>query len=64
MIRRCAWCGRIWDGGSWTVSSNPVALALARERLEVTDGICPDCAARYEAELVESGCEEDWEDPA
>ncbi|MFA4971362.1 MAG: hypothetical protein WC683_02030 [bacterium] len=47
MIHRCAWCGRVRSGTTWGM---PVA-PLDRRVVEVTDGICPACAARYEAEL-------------
>jgi len=40
LIRRCAWCDRIWADGAWKDS-------VAQSDHE-TATICPDCAKRLE----------------
>ena len=38
--RRCAWCGRVKAGRQWVEPSTPPDP----ERLDITHGMCPECA--------------------
>lgn len=44
---RCAWCGRIRVGEKWREGDDFEAMRLRTPGERLSDGICPDCLARY-----------------
>jgi hypothetical protein len=49
-IRLCAWCRRIRDGDHWT----PLEKFLRDQGSATSHGMCEDCSARLESDLLEA----------
>ena len=39
LLLRCAWCGRVRNGGEWVAPEGPL------DGESLTHGICPECVA-------------------
>lgn len=44
---RCAWCGRVRVDEEWREGDDVEAMRLLTPTTWLSDGICPDCLARY-----------------
>jgi hypothetical protein len=51
MIVLCAWCRRVRLDAAWI----SIEAFLREHRAETSHGMCPECATRLDAELVEPG---------
>jgi uncharacterized protein YlaI len=47
VVVRCAWCGRVRVGDEWRETNDFESMRLLARVIRFSDGICPDCLARY-----------------
>jgi hypothetical protein len=49
VLRRCAWCGRVWLGGTWVDDEEVPRFLPSDLDVHSTHSICPSCLARFES---------------
>lgn len=50
LIVLCAWCHRARQDSTWT----SIEAFLAAHSAEASHGMCPECSARFEADLAKA----------